>query len=112
LIRCGRLLWSFSIAVNQRSISDSRAVSVFSPTARPVTSPTKRPSLRTANAEVTSVPFGSTRTRAGLACFDSFTSTSAFPPESRSARLDRTSIARRFPWAALAAVGHRPRSRE
>lgn len=52
----------------------------------------KRPSGRTAKADVTSRPSTSTRTSAGLALEGSTTSTRASPPETRSARFDSTLI--------------------
>ena len=69
-----------------------RAVRMFLPTVRPVTSPEKLPSSRAANADVMSLPFRLTRTVAASVPAANFTATSASPPEMRSARFESTSI--------------------
>ena len=74
------------------------------PTFRPVTSPSKRPFGRSANALVTSTPSRSTRTVAGSRPGASRAATSASPPEIRSARFDRTSS----PCTPLAASSRCP----
>src|SRR4051812_19850541 len=63
----------------------SFALSVLRPLRRSVTSPWKLPSGRRSKAGVTSVPLRNTRAGA-------LTATSASPPETRTARFERTSI--------------------
>ena len=70
----------------------TRATTVFAPLRNPVSMPSKRPVGRTAKRPVTPLPFRLTRTRDARVPFGYFTATRASPPETASARLDRTSI--------------------
>src|SRR6266850_2829587 len=68
------------------------AESTLAPGASPATRPMKRPLARTANDEVTFRPPTSMRTLAASTPAGTTTSTSASPPEIRSARFDSTLI--------------------
>jgi hypothetical protein len=79
-----------SIRAPEPSVSLVR--STFTPFASPVTSPVKRPSVRTANADFTSRPSTSMLAMDEKLPELSTNSTRASPPETRSARLDSTLI--------------------
>ena len=91
----------FVIVMRAARPSASLAVSLLAPLRRPRTSPVIRPPPLLLNAEVTSRPSTSAVTRADGASAGRAIWTSASPPETRSARLDRTSI-RTSPVAACA----------
>ena len=80
----------------------ARAVSVFAPTRRPVTRPSTRPLARRRKALVTFRPLASTV--GDPAAAGATISTSASPPDTRSARFDSTRICGALPGAGAASA--------
>ena len=81
------------------------ATTWFSPSASPSTRPLNVPSARSANLLVTSTPSTVTRTSAMSTPSGTTTSTSASPPEIRSARFESTRISSLSPFGSLTLAG-------
>jgi hypothetical protein len=85
-------LLEWFVTVSSARCLRTAAVSWLSPGLRFSTSPTRRPSARGAKALEIILPLSCTRTDFGLMPSGVVISTSACPPDTRSARFDSTSI--------------------
>src|SRR5204863_2903662 len=90
--KTGPPLGWLTIVTEVEAAPGAEAVTTFEPLASPLSRPSKIPFGRRANWLVASLPFKATDTADGSVPAGRSSETSAWPPETRSARVERTLI--------------------